>query len=95
MLDEKFSGLSQTVTESSSYPQQMSEKLISESTSPDHKSILFQQPSQGLSIFCRPNDDGDDYPFTLATEIFRISASGVKWKIHLNKNESPALLKYT
>ena len=93
MLDEKFSGLSQTVTESSSYLQQMSEKLISESTSPDHKSILFQQPSQGLPIFCRPNDYGDDYPFTLATEIFRISASGVKWKIHLNKNASPALSK--
>jgi len=34
--DSKFSGLSQTVTESSSYRQQMSEKLISESTSSDH-----------------------------------------------------------
>ena len=89
----KFSGLSQTVTESSSYRQQMSEKLISESTSPDPKSILFQQPSQGLPIFCRPNDDGDYYAFTLATGIFRISASGVKRKIHLNKNASPALSK--
>ena len=95
MLDEKFSRLSQTVMESSCYRQQMSEKLISESTSLDHKSILFQQPSQGLPNFCRPNDDGDDYPFILATEIPRISASGVKWKIHLNKNESPALSKYT
>ena len=93
MLDEKFSGLSQTVTESSSYRQQMSEKLITESTSPNHKSILFQQPSQGLPIFLRPNDDGDYYAFTLATGISRISASGVKRKIHLNKNASPALSK--
>ena len=91
LLDEKFSGLSQTITDSSAFRQSMSEKLISESTSPDPKSILFHQPSQGLSIFRRPKDGADDYAFTLATGISRISASGVKWQIHLNKNELPAL----
>ncbi|MBC8258014.1 MAG: peptidase C45 [SAR324 cluster bacterium] len=91
LLNEVFCGLSQTVTESSAFRQNMSEKLISESVSTDPKSILFHQPSQGLSIFRRPNDGGDDYAFTLATGTFCISASGVKWQIHLDKNEIPAL----
>ena len=91
LLGEKFSGLSQTITDSSAFRQSMSEKLISESISPDPKSILFHQPSQGLSIFRRPKDGADDYAFTLATGISRISTSGVKWQIHLNKNELPAL----
>ncbi|MCH2271704.1 MAG: C45 family peptidase [SAR324 cluster bacterium] len=91
LLDEKFSGISQTVSDSSAFRQNMSEKLISESTPSDAESILFHQPSQGLSIFRRPKDGADDYAFTLATGIFRISKHGVKWQIHLNKNESPAL----
>ena len=91
LLGEKFSGLSQTITDSSTFRQSMSEKSISESTSPDPKSILFHQPSQGLSIFRRPKDGADDYAFTLATGFFQISASEVKWQIHLNKNELPAL----
>jgi len=91
LLDEKFSGLSQTITESSSFRQDMSEKLLRGSPVPEAKSILYHQPSQGLSIFRRPKDGADDYAFTLATGIFRISPSGVKWQIHLNKNEWPAL----
>ena len=58
----------------------MSEKLISESTSLDPKSVLFHQPSQGLSIYRRPNDDGDDYAFTLATGIFRIPLAELSGK---------------
>ena len=91
LLDEKFSGLSQTITDSSAFRQNMSKKLILESTSAEANSILFHQPLQGLSIFRRPKDGADDYAFTLATGNFRISASGVKWQIHLNKNELPTL----
>ena len=91
LLGENFSGLSQTITDSSAFRQDMSEKLLRESTAPKAQSILFHQPPQGLSIFRRPKDGADDYAFTLATGIFRISTSGVKWQIHLNKNELPAL----
>jgi hypothetical protein len=91
LLDEEFYGVSQTVTASSEFRQQMSEKLLSESTSADAKSILFHHRSKGLSIYRRPNDGVDDYAFTLATAVFEISAESVSWQIHLNKNTTPTL----
>ena len=91
LLGEEFSGLSQTITDSSAFRQDMSEKLLRESTAPKAQSILFHQPPQGLSIFSCPKDGADDYTFTLATGIFRISTSGVKRQIHLNKKELHAI----
>lgn len=69
----------------------MAGKLITEFSADDAKSILFHHPANGLSIYRRPNDGGDDYAFTLATAVFEISAEEVSWQILLNKNNLPAL----
>ncbi len=94
LLAEEFSGLPQVVSGSSSCRQQMSEKLISESTYPEPKSILFHQSSQGHTVYRRPNDGGDDYAFTLATGIFEIIDECVSCLIHLNRNSQPSLAQH-
>lgn len=84
LIQERFSALAQSITESSLVRQQRASQMVEEGVHIERgpEAILFDRSQAGKTILRIPGDGSDDYGRTLVTGVFKIGSDAVDWALH-------------